>query len=363
MLCIDDVWSILDEMDYCPIQYYRIKVAVGLALLSLNWEFPRVLLSLLLGVSLVIEVQFRYRTKTTVTTPRSGNINWNTFPKQAGIIIIFALLVHFVLHDKIPDYFPQTQPIFHTAPPAPYWVKYVLGLPLLAMGNIGQSVGVAFYVFCYSIREFRSTVAVFHREKFLSYEVVTFDDNVYLFMIITAQIILSIGVCSWYALIMFSNSRCRTGINLRHFTRNYDISGVETLLKMGADPNSTDVHGMTPLHICAQQAMLKLSKRLIKQGADPNMQDRMGFTPLHWAVQMRKEETDDTTRLQLVRYLVEKGGDLHLFDVNGITALDIATKKGNARALHVLEELTAESDDDDDHFMAQAEGTNSLLAS
>jgi len=58
---------------------------------------------------------------------------------------------------------------------------------------------------------------------------------------------------------------------------------VETLLKLGANPRSTNKFGMTPLHHAAVHGSSAVIKALIDGGCDVNQADNAGRLPLHWA--------------------------------------------------------------------------------
>ena len=54
---------------------------------------------------------------------------------------------------------------------------------------------------------------------------------------------------------------------------------------------------------------------LLANGADPNLTDYSGWTPLHFAV--------DNDALELVRVLLEYGGDLTIPNIFGRTSVDL----------------------------------------
>lgn len=58
----------------------------------------------------------------------------------------------------------------------------------------------------------------------------------------------------------------------------------EALENGGADVNSKNYSGMTPLHLVAQQNLPGAVETLIKFGANLEIKDTLGFTPLHHAV-------------------------------------------------------------------------------
>lgn len=54
---------------------------------------------------------------------------------------------------------------------------------------------------------------------------------------------------------------------------------VRLLLSMGADPNSVDQNGQTPLHLAFSNEQAAAAKALVGGGADMNATDREGMTP------------------------------------------------------------------------------------
>lgn len=120
---------------------------------------------------------------------------------------------------------------------------------------------------------------------------------------------------------------------------------VKRILARGANPNTRSDDGATPLHICAQQALVSPAKVLLENKADPNVADRLGFTALHWAVQIRREEISASNRLEMIRLLVRNGADPLQADPSGVTPLSIASKRENVSSLEVLRESMGTGDD------------------
>jgi cytohesin len=62
-----------------------------------------------------------------------------------------------------------------------------------------------------------------------------------------------------------------------------DVEAIARLAAGGADVNSRDEHGSTPLKYASAEPFLAAVRKLIELGADVNRGDDSGFTPLHCA--------------------------------------------------------------------------------
>jgi ankyrin repeat protein len=72
----------------------------------------------------------------------------------------------------------------------------------------------------------------------------------------------------------------RTNLHKAAFDGNAER--VKELLKKGADPNTKDKKGRTPLHWAAPyKGHVEVVKLLLEHGADPNIKNKYGRTPLH----------------------------------------------------------------------------------
>ena len=73
--------------------------------------------------------------------------------------------------------------------------------------------------------------------------------------------------------------------------RNEDIDNVKRTLKEGANPNSSNKYGVTPLLFAAKLGDPGFVATLLIAGADPYFTHEDGGTPLGWAVWLGHKET------------------------------------------------------------------------
>ncbi|EEY23983.1 ankyrin repeat and SOCS box protein [Verticillium alfalfae VaMs.102] len=105
-----------------------------------------------------------------------------------------------------------------------------------------------------------------------------------------------------------------------------DAESVRLLLLFGADPNTADKEGVTPLFAAVEVSAIEIARTLLKYGADANLSAGPGLeSPLATAVIDHKYE--------FVQLLLTYGGDPNHIMANGNTVLIISMSKNTPKRL------------------------------
>ena len=115
------------------------------------------------------------------------------------------------------------------------------------------------------------------------------------------------------------------GMKILHFAiENFgDGEPACYLIEKGADPDSTDMFGDTPLHYAARERNLVVVKALIGKKADVNRQNKKGETPVFLAAGRGDAE--------IVKLLLDNGARADVKTKKGESLLDYAS--GSARKM------------------------------
>lgn len=114
------------------------------------------------------------------------------------------------------------------------------------------------------------------------------------------------------------------------------ISYLALFIKHGAIIDTViDNYKTTPLHQCIQLGAYEKAKLLLDNGANPNTPDAAGYTPLMSAIE--SGVLDDTQRTEIIKLLVRhKDIDLTLKNDEGKTIKDIAIAKNDDSTLFTI---------------------------
>ena len=112
-----------------------------------------------------------------------------------------------------------------------------------------------------------------------------------------------------------------TGNTLLHVAVFNGLSRAETrhLLQQGFDPNATNRHGQTPLHLaCTSETHAgRMLPELVNAGARADLLDTKGRSPLHVALDSFST-SEACVDIEVVRLLLEAGGDPNQPDQSGL---------------------------------------------
>uniref|UniRef100_A0A672Q0T8 Ankyrin-1-like n=1 Tax=Sinocyclocheilus grahami TaxID=75366 RepID=A0A672Q0T8_SINGR len=135
-----------------------------------------------------------------------------------------------------------------------------------------------------------------------------------------------------YHAVRHGNEKTAT-VLLKYVQKNLD-GVVAALIDHGADVNSCNELGYTPMLLAAEMGNPALMALLLRVGAQINSVTQDGLTPLHLASQSGHTEA--------VAQLLEGKADIHVKDKQGRTALHCAAAQGEVSVIQLL--LAAGSD-------------------
>jgi len=118
---------------------------------------------------------------------------------------------------------------------------------------------------------------------------------------------------------------------------NYELSNrlkiVELLLNQGANIEIVDRYGRTPLYSATNSyGVTDIVKLLLEKGADVNVHDVLGYTPLHWSIVTR--------RIDMAELLVANNANVNAVDDDGRNVLHIIAKGENLTRGEPIEQLS-----------------------
>lgn len=117
-------------------------------------------------------------------------------------------------------------------------------------------------------------------------------------------------------------------VSLHAAVRLSDAERVRSCLEKGADVNTKDAAGLTPLHVAVNNKRRDVAELLISKRADLDARDKDGSTPLVLALDSRQRDMADL--------LISAGADLNASDGDGYTPLYHAIWANDANMVEVL---------------------------
>ncbi|HEU4835663.1 MAG TPA: ankyrin repeat domain-containing protein [Pyrinomonadaceae bacterium] len=114
-------------------------------------------------------------------------------------------------------------------------------------------------------------------------------------------------------------------------------SAVEALCDAGAAATASSNVGLTALHYAAQHGNSEVARALLSRGADPNTPTRTGETPLHYAALVYED-------VDCMAVLLDAGADIDEETNDGMTALMLAARDAQVKAVELLLERGADVD-------------------
>lgn len=109
------------------------------------------------------------------------------------------------------------------------------------------------------------------------------------------------------------------------------LEAVAFLVERGADVNTQDSCGHTPLLDAASLDHGDMVRFLLAHGADPNLQNRSGEAPLHCVARSARENS-----ALIARLLLNAGADPALVEICRDTPADIAAAGGHKELAAIL---------------------------
>ena len=124
---------------------------------------------------------------------------------------------------------------------------------------------------------------------------------------------------------------------------------IELLFAYEVDPNIKDMRGYSALNLICKTSLndgyLWKVQLLLEHGADPNTQDKDGITPLMHCVSHYNSASNDGNIILAMKFLIEAGADVNARDNDGTTALMYAARVSDEFQINVIKSLLSNGAD------------------
>jgi ankyrin repeat protein len=118
--------------------------------------------------------------------------------------------------------------------------------------------------------------------------------------------------------------------------RDRNAKKAKKLLAEGADVNTKDKYGDSPLHLACLYGFLDLALLILEQGANAKAVNRGGATPLVYLAMANVPKARQPLSVSLAKALLARGARVDAGDKEGITPLMWAVNRGNLLLVEFL---------------------------
>lgn len=125
----------------------------------------------------------------------------------------------------------------------------------------------------------------------------------------------------------------RITANIFEAIHNIDIVSLNIHLAEGADVDSVDENGNTPLMLAAKIGNPRMIKIILAHNPDINKQNHQGYTALMIAAEQGQ--------FHITEQLIRNGADKSLTNHDGLTSGEIALRNGHADIDHLIQMTTS----------------------
>ncbi|MDI9257890.1 ankyrin repeat domain-containing protein [Flavobacterium sedimenticola] len=131
-----------------------------------------------------------------------------------------------------------------------------------------------------------------------------------------------------YHIVIYSQENKTPNTLLLEASLHGNVQEIKKAIQLGADVNSKNNNGDTPLNMVAKLSYYKLVKYFIELGADVNTSNNDKLSPLHWGVEYNN--------VKIVKILLENGANVDARDSINETPLHYAGWTGNYESAKLL---------------------------